>query len=192
MKTKNGRWTSMGLAALATIGAPLLAQATPLVNGGFETGDFAGWTGIGDTSFNGVQCPGAGPGVFEGRCSAYFGPVEAPGGITQTVDFGAAGVPWNLSFALKADGSAPSSLTVRFGTQTLLSLTDPPAGDFTLYHFSGVSTAASMALAFTFFDPTSFLFLDGVSVSAVPEPATAGLLGVGLAALLVRRRRRTA
>ena len=186
MKTK-ARWGSTALAALATFAVPALVHATPLVNGGFEAGDFTGWTEVGDTSFNGVQCTGMK--VFEGRCSAYFGPVGGPGGITQTVDFGAAGVPWNLAFALQADTGAPSSVTVRFGNQTLLALTDVAAGDYTQYHFSGVSTAASQALEFSFFDPTSFLYLDAVSVTGVPEPATAGLLGVGLAALLVRRRR---
>jgi hypothetical protein len=43
--------------ALGTI-AP--AQAANIVtNGSFETGDFTGWTLSGDTTFNGVQCPGA-------------------------------------------------------------------------------------------------------------------------------------
>ena len=46
------------------------AQAAPqpvLVNGGFETGDFTGWTQTGNTTFNGVQCPGPGPTVFSGN-----------------------------------------------------------------------------------------------------------------------------
>ncbi len=171
--------------------APAQASAALLVNGGFESGDFAGWTGTGDTTFNGVQCAGPGSAVYEGNCSAFFGPFLSVGGIEQVVDFGRAGVPWNLSFAFQADGGSPSSLTVLFGGRTLLSLTDPAAGDFTLYRFSGVSTEAAQTLAFDFVDPPGFLSLDAVSL-AVPEPSTVGLLGVGLGAFVVRRRRKMA
>lgn len=188
--TKRGSWV------LSIVSAGLMAFVTPVqaslvTNGGFETGDFAGWSQTGDTTFNGVQCPGPDPSVYEGNCSAFFGPSFSVGGIEQTIDVGSAGLPWDLSFAFQPDGGIPSSFSVLFGGQTLLSLIDPPAGGYTLYSFSGVTTAANMTLAFTFFDPPGFLFLDAVSLS-VPEPATMSLLGAALAGLFFSRRRKTA
>lgn len=66
-----------------------------------------------------------------------------------------------------------------FGGQTLLSLIDPPAGGDTVYHFSGITSAADMTLAFNFLDPAGLLYLDTVSVSPIPESATMSLLGAG-------------
>jgi hypothetical protein len=190
VKNRSSWWKYIVLAGLAAFVTSTHANEV-VINGGFESGDFAGWTGIGDTSFNGVQCSGPNPGVFEGNCSAFFGPFLSTGGIEQTLDFGSAGVSWNLSFAFQADGGTPSSFAVQLGDQTLLSLTDPAAGDYTLYDFSGISTAATETLAFNFLDSTGFLSLDAISVNAIPEPSIMGLLSVGLGTLFIRRRRKT-
>lgn len=177
----------MALAGLTAFIAP--AQANLVTNGGFEAGDFSGWTETGNTSFNFAQCPGSDPSVFEGSCSALFGPSDV-GGIEQVIDVGSAGMPWDLSFAFQPDGANGSSFAVLFGGQSLLSLSSPPAGDYTLYHFSGVTTAANMTLAFNFVDPVGFLYLDAVALT-VPEPTTMALMGLGLAGLLFSRRRKT-
>jgi hypothetical protein len=181
----------IALAAITAFTAP--AHANLVTNGGFETGDFSGWSDTGDATFNGVQCPGADDSVYAGNCSAYFGPFISEGGIAQSINVGSAGLTWNLSFAFLSDGAAPSSFSVLFGGETLLSLTNPSAGDYTLYQFSGTTTSDNMTLAFNFYDEVSYLFLDDVSVttaSAVPEPATTGLLAAGLASLLFMRRRK--
>ncbi len=188
--TKRSSWV-MGivLAGMTAFAAPV--QANLVTNGGFETGDFSGWTETGDMSFNGVQCPGPDASVYTGDCSAFFGPIFAVGGIEQIINVGAAGLAWDLSFAFQPDGGNPSSFTVLFGGQTLLSLIDPPADGFTLYHFNGITSAANMTLAFNFFDEAGFLFMDDVALT-VPEPGTMGLLGAGLVSMFFLRRRKTA
>lgn len=187
--TKRVSWVIGSLLAGMTVFvAPV--QASLVTNGGFETGDFSGWTETGDTAFNGVQCPGADDSVYAGACSAYFGPFLSVGGIEQTVNVGSAGLTWNLSFAFQPDGGDPTSFTVLFDGQTLLSLSNPAADGFTRYQFSGITTAPDMTLAFNFVDPFGFLFLDAVSLT-VPEPATTGLVAAALAGLVFSRRRRT-
>src|SRR5581483_9024216 len=100
--------------------APLAAQATNIVaNGGFETGDFTGWTQTGNTSFDGVQCPGPGPAVAAGNCSAFFGPVGSNGGITQNLST-VAGNAYQVDFDVLFDGGTPSFFSATFGGQTLI------------------------------------------------------------------------
>jgi hypothetical protein len=183
------------LAAGLAIAVALPAHAAPtLVNGGFESGDFTGWTGTGDTTFNGVQCPGPGPSVFQGNCSAFFGPVGTTGGITQTVTSLVVGTDYVISFAFQPDGGTPSSFSATFGGLPLINLANPPGsflGPFQVLSFTRQATATSEALAFNFRDDPGFISLDAVSISvAVPEPATLAMLGIGFVGLWIGRRRR--
>ena len=189
---KRGTWL-MGfvVAGLAVVAPSAHALGASVTNGSFETGDFTGWTGTGNTTFNGVQCPGPGPTVFQGNCSAFFGPIGSDGGISQLINTGAAGNRYQLDFAFLPDGGNPSDFSVSFGGTTLLSLLNPPASGYTVYHFGGVTTGASELLQFNFRDDPGFLFLDAVQVT-VPEPATIALLGAALAGLGFSRRRKSA
>lgn len=181
--------------AAATLTLTPPAQAASIVtNGGFETGDFTGWTGTGDTTFNGVQCPGPGPAVQAGNCSAFFGPVGTTGGIQQTLST-VAGQAYAISFWLQADGGSPSSFSASFDGTVLTSLINPLGsflGPFTFYNYSAVATTSSTVLAFSFRDDPGFLSFDSVAVSEVPEPGTWAmmLLGLGAVGLVIRRNRK--
>src|SRR5438874_8646968 len=100
-----GMVAAMGLA----VGISGPAHAAELVtNGSFETGDFTGWTQVGNTGFSGVECPGvgfAGPG--DGACDAFFGPVGSDGGISQVLNT-VPGKQYNIRFDFQPDGGTPS------------------------------------------------------------------------------------
>lgn len=176
--------------ALLASATAMAAPAGNLVsNGDFEQ-DLTGWTvQAGDTDLVGSACAPDNPFAFAGDCSAYFGSF-GKSGLTQSVDLGQAGQAWNLSFAFLPDGGEQSSITVRFGDDLLMVLNRPAPGAYQVYSFIGVASAASQLLSFEFTSPVGLLFLDSVSVTAVPEPTTWALMAGGLAGLAFMRRRR--
>ncbi|MGH8316086.1 MAG: PEP-CTERM sorting domain-containing protein [Steroidobacterales bacterium] len=176
---------AMGLAA--GISGPAHA-ASVVVNGGFETGDFDGWTLSGNTDFfTGVECPGA-PFALEDNCDAFFGPVGSDGTLAQDLPT-LVGQFYNISFDFASDGGTPSDFSAFWGGMPLVSLTDPGAATQFLT-FNALATAPTTTLSFNFRNDVGFLLLDSVS-AAVPEPGTMALLGISLACLWMGRRRKT-
>ncbi len=175
------------LAATVTCATP--ASATQLVtNGGFEAGDFSGWTLTGNTGFTGIDSS-----AHSGSHAAFFGQVGSTGSLSQTLST-VAGQMYNVSFWLEDDGGTPSSFTAAFGGDSLLSLSDTSAFGYTLYTYDITASSSSTLLSFAFRQDPSYFHLDDVSVedvSSVPEPATWAMmiLGMGAAGLTLRRRK---
>ena len=107
MSSLQGKLSALVLCATALVFCNP-ARADLVTNGGFETGSFSGWTGTGNTVFNGVTCPGPGATVHGGNCAAFFGPVGSTGGISQNLAT-TPGTTYRIDFFFLPDGGNPSS-----------------------------------------------------------------------------------
>jgi hypothetical protein len=188
----------VGLALMMGIG---VAHADT-INGGFETGDFSGWTtsgltcsavGTGYSTATGCYGYDTDPGPHSGQFAAYLGTAAGGGVVSQSLNT-VAGQTYQLNFFL-ANGSyqgtaTPNDFLVEWNGATVLHLADSSTFGFTQYTYDVVATGASTTLAFTNKQTPSFWVLDDISVRAVPEPFSVTLIGFGLAGIGVLMRRK--
>lgn len=164
------------------------AHAGLAINGGFETGDFYGWT-VNDPSADtfvtsASVTPGYGP--HSGDYFAAMGAIGQLGSISQNLNT-TAGTTYTLDYFLASDGLTPNEFKVVWGGTTLFDQVNIPAQDYVEYTFQVTATGASTNLTFYEQNDNGFLSLDDVSVNAaavVPEPTSMIPLGIGMATLI--------
>jgi len=165
----------LGLSVLLIEASTSIAHAADLVtNGGFETGNFSGWTLTGDTDFTGVDSTVP----YSSNYAAYLAPDGSLGFLSQTF----ATVPrqtYALSFFLQNEDGTSAGEFNQFetlvGGNTLFSQTNLSTQPYTKYTFDFVATGNSTDLTFGFRNDLSYFDFDDVSVTpvtAVPEPSS--------------------
>lgn len=162
------------------------SAANVVVNGGFETGDFSGWTQFGNTGFTEVTGGGY---ANTGSYGAAFGPIGSIGGVTQVLALSAGDVV-NVSFALLNTGGTPNEFKFILDGQTLHSELNADAFGYITYSFSGILIGSDdPELRIETQQDPGWWGVDDVSVRVVPLPTGAGLGMAGLIGLAAFRRR---
>jgi hypothetical protein len=176
-------WRASALAA-----ALLLASVTPtlanlVADGGFESctteksAPPPGWSGA-------AFCDNTNPDT--GKWAALFTHDEGPLTLSQTIAT-TPGSSYEFSFSLSFTGSSePSDLAAFFGADQVLDLAFPDgtsAFDYVLEDFRVMATTASTTVDFVMDPEDGVAWVDDVSVTSVPEPATWVMMLVGAVAL---------
>jgi hypothetical protein len=164
------------------------AHANLIQNGGFEEGDFTGWTHSGNLDHTEVR-----PAYkHDGNFGAMLGPINPDGILSQAVAT-SIGQKYALSYWLFSDGKTASHFSTTVGGRVFFDQSDIPFQPYTEYTFDFIASSTSTMLQFGFFHTRGFLGLDDISVvavKAIPEPETTGLLALGLMGIVLTRRRK--
>lgn len=187
----------------ARAGVASICDADPnnlVVNCGFETGAFTAWTLSGpdvpgeEGNLYGVEGTDPVDGIApnSGNFQAYIADlVNNATTLSQTLSTNV-GDDYSISFYLAQDtapaGGYTNSLSVGFGSDTLISQTGLPVSGYSQYSFTDAASSASTMLDITLGNDLGEFLLDDVQVddlgpAAAPEPAT-GLLLLGSGLLL--------
>ena len=141
------------------VGQPLVA------NGGFETGDFTGWTETGSTAYMSVSTTASY--IHSGTHGTALGPYGAMSYLSQNL-VTTPGSSYLLSCWLANPKSGtPNRFFVQWNGTTIFSLTNIPLLAWTNLQFLVTATAPSTPLQFGFENDPAYFGLDDVSVTPV-------------------------
>jgi len=182
-----------GAAMTGALAAPAASEQGPnlVTNGSFES-NLTGWSTSGFVALD-----------FDYRIDSTFaqsgsksfagGAIDSLGFLSQAVAT-TPGTSYNIDFWLASDGFFENELQVLWNGNVVFDRKDLFPQGFTQVVVDPLATGTSSTLAFGFRNDSGLLHIDDVSVravSAVPEPSSLALLGLGIAAIARRRARKT-
>jgi len=131
-----------------------------VMNCGFETGDFAGWTRSGDPTFTMIDSGSAHSGMF----GLDTGPTSDLGFISQILPTGDQGAMHHISFWLLNLGGTPNRFQVSWEGQIIYDQSDLPQFDYMRFDFDVFACGTGSELKFGFLQFPSFFHFDDVVV----------------------------
>jgi hypothetical protein len=139
-----------------------------VINGGFETGSFSGWTLNASSEYNLVTDNGGY--VHSGNYGAALGQSGSLGYLYQTLKT-SPGQNYLLSLWVENPsngyGATPNQFLVQWNGTTLFNQANMPFGGWTHLQFTVKATSASTVLQFGFEDTPWYLGLDDISVTPI-------------------------
>lgn len=179
------------LPVLAIIAAPVPAFAQNLVaNGSFETGDFTGWTAPGESYPEVVATTFAADGVYSAEIAGY---AYAPDTLSQQIAT-ASGQTYRIHFDYLWDitqSDTLNSIALNWNGDLLFQQENVVDDSYQWHSYTGLVTGTgSDLLKFTAANDPGYVWVDNVSLTAVPEPAAWTLMvgGFGFVGGAMRRR----
>lgn len=171
------------LVGLILLTSSVVKAQNLVVNSGFETGDFTGWTVSGAAA---SVDPKVG---YGSKYAAAFGaPISSPNELTQTLAT-TPGNSYDLNFFAQTPefgqvNAAPNLLAVYFDGNLISGPMElPNTAQYLEYKFTVHASSSSSALRFVIANDPDYTLLDNIRVSAstpnVPEPGAISFLGAG-------------
>ncbi|CAN0512623.1 unnamed protein product, partial [Phaeothamnion confervicola] len=166
---------ALAVAAIAALSfVSVQAKADLITNGGFETGDFTGWTANAVSFPMYVDTTTVHSGSFAAQIAGFdFGPDT----LTQSIST-ANGQAYVLSFWRFQFAGEPTGLDVTWNgnsvfSESFASGTNPNGQPYQQFTANVIGTGNDQ-LVFTSYQNPAFTYLDDVSlnIAAVPEPST--------------------
>ena len=155
--------------ASSALNLTLTTPVTPInlvANGGFETGNFSGWTLGGNyQTINGLWQTTVDNNAQGGSYGAGIGAMGSDATLSQTLQT-TPGQQYTLSFWLKNEGAGPNDFTVKWNGTTILALANASAQDYTQYSYTVSATGTTSVLEFDARQDPARWDLDNVSVVA--------------------------
>ncbi len=187
---------AVGVLCAVSVGV-VPARAAAITNGGFETGDLTGWTLSNGSAFDAVCV--AGDPIGSSTCLANggthamaFGQFGSFASISQTLAT-SPGSTYVISFFLANDNPTDelgNAFAVRWDGTTVFSLVDPQATfGYSQRVLTLTAASSSTVLAFDGRNDSYSWYLDNVTITDAPEPASLLLTGLGLAAVAAASKR---
>ncbi len=169
--------TNLNSGSVQVVAVTLNVGQSIVVNGGFETGDFTGWTFVGSANANAVGTDfifsGATALVHSGNFGVYLGEVSVLATLSQTLPT-IPGQRYLVSCWLDnpASGSG-EQFNLDWNGANLVCITNPPAFAWTNLQFVATATGTNAVLQVAARNDPKYFGFDDVSVTPVPAVAIA-------------------